>query len=179
MVFSACFLSTTCPGLAPDTVGYALSPSIIRKRPHRIAYRVIEWRHFLSFSFFSDDSSLCLVGINLTRTVRKGFNSSLELPGNKRSSLRSQSQIRDCGGTQLTGLMAFACTLHLLLIHPWTNCPQMAWTLLKQLPIKKVPHRHEPLPGLRLPLPGHHKFVSRYQKQTSTLLLKALLQIPG
>jgi hypothetical protein len=65
---SACSLiepRTTSPGMAPPTMGWALTHiSIIKKMPYRLAYSLIVWRHFLNWgSLLSNDFSVHQVDI--------------------------------------------------------------------------------------------------------------------
>lgn len=64
MAFSACFLlelRTTCPGVEPPTVSWALPYQLlIEKMLHRLAYCRILWRCFLCYILSSQMSRLVL-----------------------------------------------------------------------------------------------------------------------
>lgn len=56
------FSRTTCPEVAPPTMGWAPDTSVTRKMLHRLAYRSVLMRHLLNCHFlFSHNSSLCQV----------------------------------------------------------------------------------------------------------------------
>lgn len=57
---------TTCPGMAPPTVGWALSnQSLIKKKPYRLAYTQILWRHFSNEVLITTVTLDCQLDITL------------------------------------------------------------------------------------------------------------------
>lgn len=62
---------TSTTGVVPPIVCWTLSHQpLVKKMPHRLAYRPGLWRQVFNDSFLSDDSNLCGANTNLSRTPR-------------------------------------------------------------------------------------------------------------